>query len=91
MFINNFLGTKQLPEKAQHLFRSFLLLSFVTSFLFNLSSTFYILYAIDNIGFTLAALMTSMMLLAQVLFDSIGIPRRLDWPTVGTYNCSNKL
>jgi MFS family permease len=69
MFINNFLGTKQLPEQAQHLFRSFLLLSFVTSFLFNLSSTFYILYAIANIGFTLAAVMTSIMLLAQVLFD----------------------
>ncbi|MFX0185590.1 MAG: MFS transporter, partial [Candidatus Hodarchaeota archaeon] len=69
MFIHNFLGTRQLPEQAQHLFRSFLLLSFATSFLFNLSSTFYILYAIDNIGFTLAAVMTSIMLLAQVLFD----------------------
>ncbi|MFX0053079.1 MAG: MFS transporter [Candidatus Hermodarchaeota archaeon] len=69
MFINNFLGTKQLPEQAQHIFRSFLLLSFVTSFLFNLSSTFYILYAIENIGFTLAAVMTSIMLLAQVFFD----------------------
>jgi len=69
MFINNFLGIKQLPERAQFYFRSFLLLRFITSFLFNLSSTFYILYAIDNIGFTLAAVMTSIMLLAQVLFD----------------------
>ena len=69
MFINNFLGTKQLPDQAQFYFRSFLFLRFMTSFFLDLSGTFFILYAIDRIGFTQAAVMTSIMLFAQLLFD----------------------
>ena len=35
----------------------------------SLSSTFYILFVIDNVGFTLAAVTTSVMLITQLIFD----------------------
>jgi MFS family permease len=49
--------------------RKVLFLGMVIAFLTSLSSTFYILYAIDKIGFALAATSTSAMLLTQLIFD----------------------
>ncbi|MFX0181574.1 MAG: MFS transporter [Candidatus Hodarchaeota archaeon] len=69
MLINRFLGTEELPVQAQNHMRLFLSLSMMIGFLTSLSSTFYILFVIDKIGFALAALTSSIMLLTQVVFD----------------------
>ena len=69
MLINSLLGTKELPKEAQAHMRSVLSLSMILSFLLSLSSTFYIIFVIDNIGFTLAAVSTSVMLMTQLIFD----------------------
>ncbi len=69
MVINSILGTADLPKQAQIHMRSVLSLSMIISFLMSLSSTFYIIFVIDNIGFTLAAVCTSVMLLTQLIFD----------------------
>ena len=69
MSINNFLGITSLPRQVQSLFLKYLVLRLSISFTLNLSSTFYILFAIDTIGFELAAVMASLMLLSQLMFD----------------------
>ena len=69
MLINKILGTQELPVQAQYYMRTFLYLSMIISFLESLSSTFYILYSIDHIGFALTAVCTSLMLATQLLFD----------------------
>ena len=69
MVINSILGTSELPKLAQNHMRSVLSLSMIISFLMSLSSTFYILFVIDNLGFTLAAVCTSIMLITQLIFD----------------------
>ena len=69
MIINKILGTAELPKQAQIHMRSVLSLSMIISFLMSLSSTFYILFVIDNVGFTLAAVTTSVMLITQLIFD----------------------
>ncbi|MHA2174833.1 MAG: MFS transporter [Candidatus Hodarchaeales archaeon] len=69
MMINNVLGTEELPERAQSHLRTVLSLGMVISFLMSLSSTFYVLFVIDQIGYTLAAVSTSAMLLTQLIFD----------------------
>ncbi len=69
MVINSILGTTELPKEAQTHMRSVLSLSMMISFLMSLSSTFYIIFVIDNIGFTLAAVSTSVMLITQLIFD----------------------
>jgi len=68
LVINSILGTTELPKEAQIHMRSVLSLSMI-SFLMSLSSTFYIIFVIDNIGFTLAAVSTSVMLITQLIFD----------------------
>ncbi|MHA2216532.1 MAG: MFS transporter [Candidatus Hodarchaeales archaeon] len=69
VIINSILGTSELPKLAQIHMRSVLSLSMIISFLMSLSSTFYILFVIDNVGFTLAAVTTSVMLITQLIFD----------------------
>ncbi|MHA2226856.1 MAG: MFS transporter [Candidatus Hodarchaeales archaeon] len=69
MLINKLLGTEELPVKAQRHMSSFLLFAMIISFLMSLSSTFYVLFTIDNIGFALAAVATSIMLFTQLIFD----------------------
>ncbi|MFX0124151.1 MAG: MFS transporter [Candidatus Hodarchaeota archaeon] len=69
MFINKILGTQELPTQAQYYMRTFLYLSMIISFLASLSSTFYVLFSIDHIGFALTAVCTSIMLATQLLFD----------------------
>ncbi|MHA2307393.1 MAG: MFS transporter [Candidatus Hodarchaeales archaeon] len=69
MIVNKLLGTQELPVDAQYCMRTFLYLSMMISFLASLSSTFYVLFAIDAIGFALAAICTSVMLATQMIFD----------------------
>ena len=69
MLIDSLLGTEKLPEQAQSHMRSVLTLIMTISFLMSLSNTFYVLFVIDKIGFTLAATSTSVMLLTQLIFD----------------------
>lgn len=69
MFVSRLLGTQELPAEAQYYMRTFLYLSMVISFLASLSSTFYVLFTIDAIGFTLTAICTSIMLATQMIFD----------------------
>ena len=69
MLINRILGTQELPAQAQYYMRTFLYLSMIISLLESLSSTFYILYSIDHIGFAFSAVCTSIMLFTQLFFD----------------------
>ncbi len=69
MFLSRILGTQELPIQAQYYMRTFLYLSVIISFLGSLSSTFYVLFSIDHIGFGLTAVCTSIMLATQLLFD----------------------
>ncbi|MHA2246591.1 MAG: MFS transporter [Candidatus Hodarchaeales archaeon] len=69
MFINKVLGTQELPSQAQYYMRTFLYLSMIISFLASLSSTFYVLFSINQIGFALTAVCTSIMLATQLMFD----------------------
>ncbi|MHA1976205.1 MAG: MFS transporter [Candidatus Hodarchaeales archaeon] len=69
MMINNLLGTEDLPERAQSHMRTVLSVGMAISFLMSLSSTFYVVFVIDQIGYTLAAVSTSVMLFTQLIFD----------------------
>lgn len=69
MIITKFLGIQTIPSKAQGLIRTFLLLSLMGAFLGNLSSTFFILFAIDKLGFTQASIIMSFALLVQLGTD----------------------
>ncbi len=69
MLVNRLLGTEELPSLAQLHLRKVLTLGMLISFLMSLSNTFGVLYAIDKIGYTLAATCTSIMLLTQLIFD----------------------
>ncbi len=69
MFLKEFLGIQSLPVQAQNLLNKYLLLSLAGAFLGNLSSTFFILYIIDAIGYAQAGIITSFMLLVQLVTD----------------------
>ena len=69
MVINKYLGVEKIPNRAQKYFRSFLLIQSVSTFLLVLSSTFSVLYSIDNIGFALTGITISFSFLIQLLFD----------------------
>jgi MFS family permease len=69
MFLNNFLGIQPLPDRAQALINKFLLLSLAGAFLGNLSSTFFILYVINSIGYAKAGIVTSFILFVQLITD----------------------
>lgn len=69
MSINKLLGTQELPSQAQYYMRMFLYLSMIISFLSSMSSTFYVLFTIDAVGFALAGVCASIMLATQTLFD----------------------
>ncbi|MHA2247669.1 MAG: MFS transporter [Candidatus Hodarchaeales archaeon] len=69
MFVTRLLGTQTIPEHAKQLISTFLLLSVVGAFLGNLSSTFFVLFAIDNLGFAQASIVMSFMLLIQLFTD----------------------
>lgn len=69
MSVNKLLGTQELPSQAQYYMRMFLYLSMLISFLTSMSSTFYVLFTIDAVGFALAGICASIMLATQTLFD----------------------
>lgn len=69
MIITKFLGIQSLPEKSATLMRTYLLLSLSGAFLESLSSTFFILFAYDQIGIAQASIVMSVMLLVQLITD----------------------
>ena len=69
MFLSNFLGIQALPSVARNYFQRLALLNVVGAFLGNLSTTFFILYAVDIIGFEAAGIVISIRMLVQLVFD----------------------
>ncbi|MFX0052857.1 MAG: MFS transporter [Candidatus Hermodarchaeota archaeon] len=69
MSINSFIGVDKLSGKGKSLIYRYLTLFLSNSFFLNLSSTFFILFAIDFGGFVLASIMTAVMLFTQLVFD----------------------
>ncbi len=69
MSITKFLGIQNLPDSGQSLFRKYAFISIFGAFFGNLSSTFFILFAIDEIGYVQASYTISFMLLTQLIFD----------------------
>ncbi len=69
MVISGYLGIQQLPTRAQHYIRAFLLFQSLSSFLLLLSNTFFVLYSIDRIGFALTSITLSFSFLVQLIFD----------------------
>jgi len=69
MSITKFLGIQTLPDSGQSLFRKYTFISTFGAFIGNLSSTFFILFAIDEIGYVQASYTISFMLLTQLIFD----------------------
>ncbi|MFW9992248.1 MAG: MFS transporter [Candidatus Odinarchaeota archaeon] len=69
MFINSFIGVEQLSDEGKSLIYRYLAVFLANSFFLNLSSTFYILFAIDFGGFALASIMAAVMLFTQLVFD----------------------
>ncbi|MFW9993966.1 MAG: MFS transporter [Candidatus Odinarchaeota archaeon] len=69
MSLDTFLGIDQLPSRARYYIRTFTLLSVLISFAMALSSTFYILFTIDHLGFALAGVTVSIMFFAQLVTD----------------------
>ncbi|MFX0150019.1 MAG: MFS transporter [Candidatus Hodarchaeota archaeon] len=69
MIVNQFLGIESLPEQTKMIIRKFLTILVLNSLLLSLSNTFYILNAIDKIGFTQASVITTVMLSIQLIFD----------------------
>ncbi|UCG00348.1 MAG: MFS transporter [Candidatus Heimdallarchaeota archaeon] len=91
MVIYRYLSIESLPEQTRSLTMKFLIIQLLNSFLFSLSSTFYILNAIDKIGFTQAAIITSVMLLIQLMCDfpsgSLGDYIGQKWVMTLAYTC----
>jgi len=69
MVITQFLGIQSLPDTAQNLFLRFTSLFVFSSFLFNLSTTFFILYAYSIIGIEAAGIVIAIRLAIQLIFD----------------------
>ncbi|MFW9996870.1 MAG: MFS transporter [Candidatus Odinarchaeota archaeon] len=69
MVVNEYLGIKQLPPRARHYLRAFLVFQTFSTFLLVLSSTFFVLYSIDRIGFALTSFTLSFLFLVQLLTD----------------------
>ncbi|MFX0185723.1 MAG: MFS transporter [Candidatus Hodarchaeota archaeon] len=91
MLINKYLGITELPNQAKSLFQTFLFIQLVSSFLMEMSSTFYILNAIDHIGFALTGVVTSVLLLTQMILDypsgSLGDYIGQRWVLAISYGC----
>ncbi len=91
MVIYHYLGIESLPNQSKSLVKKFLTIQLLNAFLFGLSNTFYILNAIDKIGFTQAAVITSVMLLIQLFCDfpsgSLGDYIGQKWVMMLAYTC----
>ncbi|MHA2295319.1 MAG: MFS transporter [Candidatus Hodarchaeales archaeon] len=69
MLIQEYLGIDKLPVLTQGLFKKYLIIALGNSFILSISSTFYILLVIDQIGFAMAGVMTAVFLLVQMILD----------------------
>ncbi|MHA2333421.1 MAG: MFS transporter [Candidatus Hodarchaeales archaeon] len=69
MSLNSFLGIDQIPSRARYYIKAYALLSVLISFVMMLSSTFYVLFTIDNLGFALASVTISIMFFVQLVTD----------------------
>jgi MFS family permease len=69
MVVNKYLGIEEIPRRAQHYIRTFLVFQTFSTLLLVLSNTFFILFSIDNIGFALTGVTLSFTFLIQLLFD----------------------
>ncbi|MFW9917520.1 MAG: MFS transporter [Candidatus Thorarchaeota archaeon] len=63
------LGVHQLPNRAQGLVQKFVVVLIFADFLFYLSSTFYVLFVIDSVGFAQLGLLLAVRFLLQALLD----------------------
>jgi MFS family permease len=91
MIIHHYLGIESLPDQTKSIVKNFLTIQLLNTLLFGLSSTFYILNAIDKIGYTQAAIITSVMLLIQLMCDfpsgSLGDYIGQRWVMTFAYTC----
>ncbi|MFX0185584.1 MAG: MFS transporter, partial [Candidatus Hodarchaeota archaeon] len=69
MIVTRYLGIQELEPKARSLLIKFFYFFLINSFFMSLSSTFFALYLIDKMGFTLTGIIVAVMLLTQFLFD----------------------
>jgi MFS family permease len=69
VFVDKYLGITELPQKTQRVMTRFFILNVVTIFTGAMSSTFFILYIIDKIGFTQAGIMLAIVSLTQLTAD----------------------
>ncbi len=63
------LGVQQLPDRAQGLVQKFVVVLIFADFLFYLSSTFYVLFVIDSVGYAQLGLLLAVRFLLQALLD----------------------
>ncbi|MHA2273870.1 MAG: MFS transporter [Candidatus Hodarchaeales archaeon] len=63
------LGVQQLPDRAQGLVQKFVVVLIFADFLFYLSSTFYVLFVIDSVGYAQLGLLLAVRFLLQAVLD----------------------
>ncbi|MFX0014463.1 MAG: MFS transporter [Promethearchaeota archaeon] len=89
--LNEFLGITELPIMGKRFIHIFLVFQMLNTFVLLLSNTFFILFTIDNIGFTQASLTVSFMLLVQLITDypsgSLGDWLGQRWILAIAYTC----
>ncbi|MFX0185120.1 MAG: MFS transporter [Candidatus Hodarchaeota archaeon] len=66
---NKYLGIEEIPRRAQHYIRTYLVFQTFSTLLLFLSNTFFVLFSIDKIGFALTGVTLSFTFLIQLLFD----------------------
>lgn len=69
MFLTNFLGLQDLYGETREFLYKYVVLSVIGAIILNLTSTFYLLYIIDNVGFLQAGIIGGCLLFVQFIFD----------------------
>lgn len=64
-----FSGTWELPGRAQNLVQRFLIIGIWINFLFLLSSTFYVVFIIDSVGYSQLGVLLAVSFLVQAALD----------------------
>ena len=64
-----FLGVNELPLRSQWLIQKFLLIANFQTSLFIVSSTFYVLFVIDSIGFRTLGMLLALSFITQAILD----------------------
>ena len=65
----HFLGTKELPKRSQSLVQKFVILIFLIDIAFSISSTFYVLFVIDAMGYEKLGILIGVGFFVQALLD----------------------